>query len=474
MSYAGAQETLSCDSMHATWRDAGSAEEARMQARHGTRIWTWRLLGVVALLFSSLAVTPARAATAVQYVAATGHYVRGVFRDFWDKNGGLANFGYPMTEEYIDPGTSRIYQYFERARFERAQASSTSVDLGLLGRQAVGNRTFATAEPIKSSKQRRYFPETQHIVQYGFLETWQTRGGLKIFGYAISEEVDEQLADGQVHTVQYFERARFEYWPDRASGQRVQLSLLGRQFAPPELTPPLAPDAPPSGPINPSPAPPSGGPSLVRPVLPPSKNAQVLPQAGQPGDVFFFNAFGFQPGENVAIWLNTPDGSIVGADFQVKADARGTIADAQIGYRTGESSPLGVWSFVAQGITSEKQAVGYFLLIGGVLGRNPPPEPGVPPNVDARAEPNAGRAGTIFFFDAWGFKPGEEVELTIVASDGTKLDAGFDVNADDKGSIGYAGLYFVSEVYYPLGLWSFVAKGKDSGKTSTAYFVLTP
>ena len=120
-----------------------------MRARHGTRIWTWRLLVVVVLLFSSLAATPARAATAVQYVAATGHYVRGVFRDFWDKNGGLANFGYPITEEYIDPGTSRIYQYFERARFERAQASSTSVDLGLLGRQAVGNRTFATAEPIR-------------------------------------------------------------------------------------------------------------------------------------------------------------------------------------------------------------------------------------------------------------------------------------------------------------------------------------
>ena len=46
--------------------------------------------------------------------------------------------------------------------------------------------------------------------------------------------------------------------------------------------------------------------------------------------------------------------------------------------------------------------------------------------------------------------------------------------ADEKGGIGYAGLYFVSEPYYPLGLWRFVATGKDSGKVSTAYFVLTP
>ena len=278
---------------------------------------------------------------------------------------------------------------------------------------------------------------------------------------------------------------------DQPAGQRVLLSLLGRRFAPPELTAPLGPNAPPpplgaptSTPVaTPPPTatrPPTSpitGPSLVRPVLPPSKNARVLPQAGQPGEDFFFGAIGFNAGESVGIWLNSPDGAIIGAQFQAQADSRGTINDAGISFGTSEDSPLGVWSFVAQGVDSGKQAVGYFLLIGGALGRAPvPPEagPGVPPNVDARSDPKAGKAGTIFFFDAFGFKAGEEVSMTIVASDGTPIDAGFTVKADEKGGIGYAGLYYVTEPYYPLGLWRFVATGKESGKVSTAYFVLTP
>jgi hypothetical protein len=446
-----------------------------MRARHMFGIWAWRWLIVVVLLLSSLAATPARAATDVAYVSATGHYMRGVFRDFWDKNGGLANFGHPLTEEYIDPKTGRVYQYYERARFERASASATLVELGLLGREAIGDRVFAPEESIKNTKQRRYFGETQHVVQFGFKDTWETKGGLKVFGLPLSGEVEEQLADGQVHTVQYFERSRFEYWPDQASGQRVLLSLLGRQFAPPALTPPLAPGAPPPGPITITPpAPPAGQPSLVRPVLPDNKNASVVPRAGQPGDIFFFDAKGFTPGENVAVWVNAPDGSVLGADFQVTANKQGTISDADLVFQTGESYPLGTWSLVAQGVDSGKTAVGYFLLIKGALGVTAPTGPGVPTNVDARADPNAGPAGTIFFFDAWGFNPGEEVSMMIVASDGTKIDAGFTVKADEKGAIGYAGLYFVTETFYPLGLWSFVAKGKDSGKTSTAYFVLTP
>ncbi|HEX9371077.1 MAG TPA: hypothetical protein VF897_08725 [Roseiflexaceae bacterium] len=443
-----------------------------MRSRYLFGMWTWRLIAVLTLLAGSAA-TSARAATEVAYVSATGHYVRGVFRDFWDKNGGLANFGYPLTEEYIDPKTNRVYQYFERARFERAKAESITVDLGLIGREVAGNRVFATSAAIQNSKQRRYFPETQQIVQYGFKETWETRGGLKIFGLPISDEVDEQLADGTTHTVQYFERARFEYWPSLPAGQRVLLSLLGRQIAPKELTAPLAPNAPPPGPITVAPSSPSA-PSLVRPLLPASKSGRAVPQAGQPGQVFFFDAAGFQPGEKVGVWLNSPDGAVIGARFQTTADSRGSIASAQIAFRPDQTAPLGVWSFVGQGVTSGKQAVGYFLLIGAPIGRLPQPGPGVPANVDARAEPGAGKAGTIFFFDAWGFRPGEEVTPTVVASDGTRIDAGYTVKADDKGSIGYAGLYYVTETFFPLGLWRFEAKGKTSGKVSTAYFVLTP
>jgi hypothetical protein len=450
-----------------------------MRARNVFGIWAWRLLAVFGLV-AALAAVPARAATEVLYVTATGHYVRGVFRDFWDKNGGLANFGYPLTEEYVDPRTSRVYQYFERARFERAAPAAITVELGLLGREVAGTRTFATSSPIQNTSQRRYFPETRHIVQYGFKEIWETRGGLRIFGYPISDEIDEQLADGKTYTVQYFERARFEFHPDLPAGQRVLLSLLGRQLAPRELTTPLAPNSPPPGPVvgQPGATPISAGgqaPALTRPVLPQSKNAEVAPRAGPRGQTFVFAGTGFQPSEKVGVWLNSPDGSLIDAKFQLKADARGMISGTS--FTTDEDLPLGVWSFVGQGVDSGKVAIGYFLLLEGALGRLPaPPEPGpgVPPNVDARVDPSAGKAGTIFFFDASGFKPGEEVEPTIFASNGTPTPAGYTVQADSRGSIGYAGLYYVTERNFPLGLWRFEAKGKESGKISTAYFVLVP
>jgi hypothetical protein len=440
-----------------------------MRARRVFRIWAWQLLAMLALLGAA---APAHAATEVLYVGATGHYVRGVFRDFWDKNGGLANFGYPLTEEYIDPQTNRVYQYFERARFERASPAAITVDLGLIGRQAAGDRAFATSAPIANSAQRRYFPETRHIVQYGFKEIWETRGGLRIFGLPISDEIDEQLADGKVYTVQYFERARFEYHPDLPAGRRVLLSLLGRQLAPRELLAPLAPGAPPSAPLVVRPPSP---PSLVRPVLPESKSAVVSPRAGQPGTTFLFAANGFAAGERVGVWLNAPDGSLIGAQFQAKADSSGTIGT--ISFTTDEDLPHGTWSFVAEGVESRKQAVGYFLLISGALGRNEPaPQQGppVPANVDARVDPAGGPAGTIFFFDAYGFEPGEEVAPTVIASDGTPIPAGYTVKADENGSIGYAGLYYVTEPGMPLGLWRLEAKGAKTGKVSIAYFVLTP
>jgi hypothetical protein len=66
----------------------------------------------------------------VDYFAATGHTLRGPFRDYWHGHGlefgdagvsyreSLALFGYPISEEFVDPGTGLKTQYFERAVFE--------------------------------------------------------------------------------------------------------------------------------------------------------------------------------------------------------------------------------------------------------------------------------------------------------------------------------------------------------------------
>jgi hypothetical protein len=52
----------------------------------------------------------------------TGKRVGGKFLDYWQKNGGLAQQGYPISEEFQEKsdldGKTYIVQYFERAVFE--------------------------------------------------------------------------------------------------------------------------------------------------------------------------------------------------------------------------------------------------------------------------------------------------------------------------------------------------------------------
>src|SRR4051794_24046818 len=41
--------------------------------------------------------------TGVQWFPATGHTLRGIFLDYWTRYGGLAQFGYPITEDFVEP-----------------------------------------------------------------------------------------------------------------------------------------------------------------------------------------------------------------------------------------------------------------------------------------------------------------------------------------------------------------------------------
>ena len=70
--------------------------------------------------------------------AETGHSIGGTFRDFWRNNGGLAAFGYPISQEFTERNqdTGEIYavQYFERARFEYHPEYEGTPYVVLLGR----------------------------------------------------------------------------------------------------------------------------------------------------------------------------------------------------------------------------------------------------------------------------------------------------------------------------------------------------
>jgi hypothetical protein len=71
----------------------------------------------------------------------------------------------------------------------------------------------------------QYFSETGHTVRGEFLDFFNAHGGLRIFGFPITEEF---LLNGR--TVQYFQRARMELYPEKPAGQRVQLGPLGEEL----------------------------------------------------------------------------------------------------------------------------------------------------------------------------------------------------------------------------------------------------
>lgn len=83
-------------------------------------------------------------------------------------------------------------------------------------------------EPVADG---RYFPETGHYVGHGFWEYWRDNGGLMIFGYPLTDEIEEPdpKAPGGKRVVQYFERAVFEWHPENDPPYRVLLRRLGAE-----------------------------------------------------------------------------------------------------------------------------------------------------------------------------------------------------------------------------------------------------
>jgi hypothetical protein len=192
-------------------------------------------------------------ATDSSYFLETGHTLRGSFREFWQQHGGVAVLGFPiseeMTEQSPEDGQTRTVQYFERALLEyHPDKAGTSFDVQLapLGRWLVQAKlkqddshgiphifTMDRAPAQPNTPTYQYFPQTGHGIKGQFLKAWQAAGGVRILGYPITQEFQDVLpADGKVHILQYFERARLE-WHEEIPGpleQKVKLGLIGREW----------------------------------------------------------------------------------------------------------------------------------------------------------------------------------------------------------------------------------------------------
>jgi hypothetical protein len=180
----------------------------------------------------------------------TGYCIDGRIREFWEQNGGLPVFGFPIApqEQVTIEGRAITVQRFERNRIELHPNNQRPYDvqLGRLGvdrLQQQGRDWFGFAKSGNTSG-CRVFAETGHAVCGQILRAWRSNGlqldsnraiseaeSLALFGLPISGVQTETLSDGKQYQVQWFERARFELHPENAAPYDVLLGLLGNETA---------------------------------------------------------------------------------------------------------------------------------------------------------------------------------------------------------------------------------------------------
>lgn len=162
-----------------------------------------------------------------RYFPQTGHWVMG---DFLQKYESVPEpekvFGYPITEAYQEQFWGRVVQYFEYARFELQPDAPEELRVHLT---ELGNLMwYKNAAPLPLATNLnacRSFTESEKVVCYAFRDFYEAYGGPAVFGYPLTNFV---IVDQRI--VQYFDRARFEWHPERLPGEGVVLTPLGRQY----------------------------------------------------------------------------------------------------------------------------------------------------------------------------------------------------------------------------------------------------
>ena len=215
-----------------------------------------RLIGfavIIAALFSAAGVPDARAQDLMCFEE-TRQCIGGRFRQFWEQNGGLQVFGFPVTPERRelnrDTGQMYLTQWFERNRFELHPENAAPYDV-LLGRLG-DDRLLQTGRDWRQEGREPgpqdgclWFEQTGHNVcnqggALGFRRYWETRGlqdpaldayqrSLALFGLPLTAPRTETNSSGDTVLTQWFERARFEWHPGKPDEFKVLLGLLGNE-----------------------------------------------------------------------------------------------------------------------------------------------------------------------------------------------------------------------------------------------------
>lgn len=134
---------------------------------------------------------------------------------------------------YGDPVDLRVPCACREARVRRWDGTLDRVTLTqtgeIVGRiEEIGSPLIVETGPDRVQT-GQFFPETGHYLGGAFATRWKDGGGLSEFGYPITGELTEpEPGSGRARTVQYFERNRFDYFPELVNTPFVvQLGRLG-------------------------------------------------------------------------------------------------------------------------------------------------------------------------------------------------------------------------------------------------------
>jgi subtilisin family serine protease len=292
----------------------------------------------------------------VSFFPETQHTLRGTFKDFWEQNGGLAVFGFPISEEFQETSAEGTFtvQYFERNRFEAhpEKAAPYHVLLGRLSdvqlkRQGRDWFTFPKGQPTSGCQ---FFAETGHSLCEPFLSYWKKNGlrdsklsadgrSLALFGMPLSEPAPEVNTSGENVVTQWFERARFEFHPGKPQEYQVLLGLLGNETARPGSS---------------GPAPSGQTPPNRCGAVPPPVNATVGPASCVLiGTYVEIDAVGFAPNEEINFSISRADGARVDLE-PIEADEQGRLS----GYLRA-ALPPGIYAIEFSGVSSGNKSIIY-------------------------------------------------------------------------------------------------------------------
>jgi hypothetical protein len=218
-------------------------------------MWRALLLVVGLLLLAGTAATGQAQPTGERCFEESPYCISGRIRAFWEQHGGMDVFGLPLTAATVEvdeqTGRTRFVQWFERHRLELLPYNPPPYDvlLGRLGVERLEQRGIdwqvlpRAGMPIPGCL---WVAETASNIcnqapGEGFRAFWETRGlndpardayqqSLALFGLPLSDPYMERTSSGQQVLTQWFERARFEWYPNNPPSYRVLPGLLGREM----------------------------------------------------------------------------------------------------------------------------------------------------------------------------------------------------------------------------------------------------